>query len=50
MLSRLLERNGVPPKARGMFYQAVVQSVLLYGCETWTINDQMMKALEGFHH
>ena len=50
MLSRLLERNGVPPKARGMFYQAVVQSVLLYGCETWTINKQMMKALEGFHH
>ena len=50
MLSRLLERNGVPPKARGMFYQAVVQSVLLYGCETWTINDQMMKVLEGFHH
>ena len=33
-----------------MFYKAVVQSVLLYGCETWVITSQVLKALEGFHH
>ena len=33
-----------------MLYKAVVQSVLLYGCESWTITDSMRKVLEGFHH
>ena len=26
-----------------------MQSVLLYGAETWVITDSMMKVLEGFH-
>ena len=34
----------------GMFYKAVVQQVLLFGAETWTVTPAMMKALEGFHH
>jgi hypothetical protein len=34
----------------GMFYKAVIQAVLLYGCETWTLTTPMIKALEGFHH
>ena len=33
-----------------MFYKAVVQSVLLYGCESWVITQQVLKTLEGFHH
>ena len=33
-----------------MFYKAVVQSVLLYGCETWVITPQVLRVLEGFHH
>jgi hypothetical protein len=33
-----------------MFYKAVVQSVLLYGCETWVITSQVLRVLEGFHH
>jgi hypothetical protein len=27
-----------------------VQSVLLYGCETWTLTKQSLNALEGFHN
>jgi hypothetical protein len=50
MVSRVLERDGASPKAMGMFYKAVVQAVLLYGCETWTLTNPMIKALEGFHH
>ena len=33
-----------------MFYKAVVQSVLLYGCETWVITSQVLRVLESFHH
>jgi hypothetical protein len=50
MLSRLLARDGASPRARGMFYKAVCQAVLLYGCETWTVTKSMLRVLEGFHH
>jgi hypothetical protein len=33
-----------------MFYKAVCQAVLLYGCETWTVTKSMLRVLEGFHH
>ncbi len=33
----------------GMFYKATVQSVLLYGSETWSLSPLSMKRLEGFH-
>jgi hypothetical protein len=38
------------PRARGKFYKAVCQAVLLYGCETWTVTKSMLRVLEGFHH
>jgi len=47
---RVLTRDGATPKISGMFYKAIVQSVLLYGCETWTITPRMLTALRGFHH
>ena len=49
-LVRVLKQDGASPRAFGMFYKAVVQSVLLYGVETWTITDPMLKALQGFHN
>ena len=33
-----------------MFYVAVVQSVLLFGSETWVLNPRWEKSLEGFQH
>jgi hypothetical protein len=33
-----------------MFYKAVVQSVLLFGCVTWVMSKAIMGSLEGFHH
>jgi len=33
-----------------MFYKVVVQSVLLYGCETWVITPAVLRVLEGFHN
>ena len=29
---------------------AVVQSVVLYGCETWTLDEAKLNALRGFHN
>lgn len=33
-----------------MFYKAIAQSVLLYGCETWNLTSAMLRALTSFHH
>ena len=32
-----------------MFYKVVVQVVLLYGVETWSVTPTMLKALKGFY-
>lgn len=32
-----------------MFYKAVVQSVLLFGSETWALTETSLSVLEGFH-
>ena len=33
-----------------MFHKAVVQSVLLCGCETWVITSNVLSVLESLHH
>ena len=33
-----------------MMYNVVVQTVLLYGRNSWVVTDVMLKVLEGFHH
>ena len=33
-----------------MFYKAVVQQVLLFGSETWTLSQSMINALARFHN
>ena len=48
-LRKVLEKEEVAPKVAGMFYQAVIASVLLYGSETWVLPPSGLKALEGFH-
>jgi hypothetical protein len=49
-VSTVLRAEGLPPKAGAMFYKAIVQSVLLYGVETWVLTASMRKTLAGFHH
>jgi len=34
----------------GLFYKATVQSVLLYGAETWTLTKPLLRMLRSFHH
>jgi hypothetical protein len=38
-----------PPRVSAKFYKAIVQSVLLYGSETWVLSPAAMARLEGFH-
>jgi hypothetical protein len=49
LLSRVVAREAVPPWAAAIFYKVIVQTVLLYSCECWTITPQLLKILEGFH-
>ena len=48
-ISRVIAQESVPPRVAGMFYQAVVAAVLLYGSKTWCLSDTAMHPLEGFH-
>jgi hypothetical protein len=48
-VSRVLRAENAPPRVSSSFYRATVQAVLLYGSETWTITQSMMRVLEGFH-
>jgi hypothetical protein len=47
---RVLDKEGASPRAKGFFYKTIVQSVLLYGCETWTVTGSMLCVLSSFHH
>ena len=49
-LSKVLSSEGVSGRLAGRFYVAVVQSVLLFGSETWVITPRILQALQGFHH
>ena len=48
-LRKVIAQEDVPAPVAGMFYQAVVAAVLLYGSESWVLPDAAMARLEGFH-
>jgi hypothetical protein len=50
LLSQPLIQTSVSPRYQGYFYKAVVQSVLLYSSESWTVTPQMIAVLRRFHH
>ena len=48
-LSKIIAKESVPAPVAGMFYQAAVAAVLLYGSESWVLPPSQLRALEGFH-
>jgi hypothetical protein len=50
MVARVLVQDGASARCMGLFYKAIVQAVLLYGCETWTLTNPMICTLKSFHH
>jgi hypothetical protein len=50
MIGRILSREGAnEPRTMATFYKAIIQSVLLYGSETWVLTKRMMQNLRSFH-
>jgi hypothetical protein len=48
-ISRILRCEGANPIISTMFYKAVVQTVLLFGSETWVMTPRILMKLESFH-
>ena len=48
-VGQVLRRENAPPRVSAKFYKAIVQSVLLYGSETWVLSPAVLARLEGFH-
>ena len=48
-ISRILKVKNASPRVCRMFYKATVQSVLLFGSETWCLAPAALKSLESFH-
>jgi hypothetical protein len=48
-LSCTIRAENASPPACGIFYKATVQSILLFGSETWNLSLPSLKCLEGFH-
>ena len=48
-LGKLLQREGEKPQVSVMFYQVVLQTVLLFGVKTWVLSEAMYRKLEGAH-
>jgi hypothetical protein len=49
-ISRILSREDASPRISAMFYKATIQTVLLFGSETWVITDEILQMLTSFHH
>ena len=49
MLLRILRQGGVNTRVLGIFFNAVVQAMLLFGLEMWVITPHMGRDMEGFH-
>jgi hypothetical protein len=48
-LSRRIRSENASHCACGVFYKATVQSILLFGSETWNLSLVSLKSLEGFY-
>ena len=47
MYVSVIWKSDLTDKIKRNFFQAVVVSILLYGCTTWTITQRMEKKLDG---
>jgi hypothetical protein len=48
-VGQVLRRDSAPPRTSAMFYQAILQSILLYGSKMWILSKAVMARLKGFH-
>ena len=50
MIKRILTRDGADKKMMKRFYMAIIQAILLYGSETWTMTVAIIRRMETFHN
>ena len=50
MCRRILAQDDATPQVSGMFYKAIIQTVLLFSSETWVVTPSLLLQLESFHH
>ena len=43
-------QEGADTRTLGYIYVAIVQTILLFGLETWVVNPRIKRVLGGFHH
>ena len=48
-IAKVLKREGANAVIMARFYRAIVQAVLLYGAESWTLTRRNMDKLTRFH-
>jgi hypothetical protein len=49
-IAKILTIDGASPRVMGYFYKAIIQTVLLYGSESWTLTGRMIGRLRSFRH
>jgi hypothetical protein len=49
-IARILTVQGVESRVKGYFYKAIVQAVLLYGIESWTLPKAKLREFNSFHN
>ena len=47
-IANVIAKDSVPAPIAGMFFRVVVESVLLYGSETWSLSPTALRCLDGF--
>jgi hypothetical protein len=45
-----LTRDSASPRISALFYKATIQTLVLYGSETWVLTDGILQLLTSFHH
>jgi hypothetical protein len=49
-IGRVLASDGASPRVMGYFYKEIIQSVLLYGVESWTLTERTIRRFHSFHN
>ena len=49
-IHHILSSDGASPTCMARFYMTIVQSVLLFGSETWVLSQCMLRRLNSFHY
>jgi len=49
-LALILKREGANAICMARFYMVIVQAVLLYGADSWTVTERNLKRIKSFHH